>query len=71
MISRKHFKMIADELKANKPVIRAYEEWEQVGAEKQWQADVKAVAKALSHLNPRFNYTRFYEACDFENKQAA
>lgn len=66
MISRKHFQMIADELKAQKPEAH----W---SANKlaQWELDVRAVARALANLNPRFDFQRFYEACGLEQEQAA
>jgi hypothetical protein len=66
MISRKHFQMIADELKSNRPEAH----WD-ANKMTQWQLDVRAVAKALSSLNPRFDFARFYKACGFEQEQEA
>lgn len=72
MISRKHFQMIADELKNTRtkkedcPEPRMY-----VMATLQWRADVEAVGKALARLNPRFDYGRFSRACGFEEESEA
>lgn len=62
MISRKHFQLIADGLKEQKPA----KHWD-ANKHTQWNLDVKAVAKALSSLNPRFDFGRFYKACGVEN----
>lgn len=66
MISRKHFQMIADELAEQKPA----EHWDP-NKRTQWELDVRAVAKALSRLNPRFDFSRFYKACGLEQEMAA
>ena len=62
----KDFQAIADELKAN------YPQWEPRSNQlrlAQWQSDVLAVARALNQLNPRFNHSRFCEACVPPNEE--
>lgn len=66
MISRKHFQMIADALKEQKPEAH----WDK-NKMTQWELDVRAVAKALSRLNPRFDFGRFTRACGMEEQEAA
>lgn len=65
MISRKHFQMIADELKEQKPAPH----WD-ANKMTQWELDVRAVARALSHLNPRFDFSRFLSACGLQTEAA-
>lgn len=57
-MSRKHFKMLADNLRAERPG----ENWD---ANKlvQWNLCVKAVAKTCKWANSGFKFERFYTAC--------
>jgi hypothetical protein len=66
MVSRKHFQAIADAFKEQKPA----DHWD-ANKRTQWELDVKAVAKALATMNPRFNFSRFIAACGFEDEQKA
>lgn len=66
MISRKHFQMIADELKRSKPEPH----WD-ANKTTQWELDVKAVSGALRLMNPRFDFNRFYKACGLNYEKAA
>jgi hypothetical protein len=62
MISRKHFQMIANELRESKPLKSRY-------STAQWELDVESVAKALSKMNPRFDMNRFIETCGIEKEK--
>lgn len=66
MISRKHFQMIADELKNSRPEAH----WD-ANKTTQWTMDVKAIASALARLNPRFDFDRFYRACGLVTNEKA
>lgn len=66
MISRKHFQMLADALKREKPA----EHWD-ANKHTQWELDVKAIAGALRLMNPRFDFNRFFKACGLEYEKAA
>jgi hypothetical protein len=66
MISRKHFQAIADQLKDQKPAPH----WD-ANKHTQWELDVRAVARALSTMNPRFDLARFLQACGLEEQKEA
>ena len=61
-MTRKHFKLLADELKAEKPA--SHWDSNKAGAMVQWKRDVKAVANACKRANPNFDFEQFYTACD-------
>ena len=66
MMSRKHFQMIAEALKREKPA----ENW-CANKHAQWELDVKAVAGALRLMNPRFDFNRFFKACGLDYEKVA
>lgn len=66
MISRKHFQLIADALKEQKPAPH----WD-ANKHTQWNLDVRAIAKTLATLNPRFDFGRFYKACGVDDETEA
>lgn len=76
MISRVHFNKVADALKARKPngahVVDSHHN-EFLARVTQWELDVHAVASVLATFNPRFNMSRFLQACglDIGNSNAA
>lgn len=61
-MTRKHFKAIAEALKATRPdsylVDGGY-----TGVGRQWIADVEAMARVCFKANPQFDGDRFREAC--------
>ena len=61
-MTRKHFKLLADALKAEKPA--SHWDSNKAGAMVQWKRDVKAVANACKRANPNFDFEQFYTACD-------
>ena len=65
-MSRKHFKALADNLKAERPC----EHWD-ANKRVQWDMCVKAVARTCKSMNPGFKPERFFMACgglfDYEN----
>ncbi len=72
MVSRKHFKVLADALKEQQPMHDPSHAAAVTALQiKQWERDVHAVAKALNTFNPRFDYSRFVEACGINQEAAA
>lgn len=65
-VSRKHFKLIADALHAQRPE----KHWD-ANKRTQWELDVKAIADALSNMNPRFDRYRFERACGLDEEYKA
>jgi hypothetical protein len=56
-MSRKHFKLLAEALKASRPSsIQPY-------SLDQWRKDVEAIADVCQYSNPRFRRQTFKEAC--------
>jgi hypothetical protein len=60
-MSRKHFKALADALKAEKPG----DNWNP-NKRVQWELDVKAIANTCATFNGRFSRSRFLTACGVE-----
>lgn len=61
MMTRKHFKVIAEELKWIKP------KTSETDAFKQWEVTCMVMAHVCQQFNLSFNRTRFYEACGYED----
>jgi hypothetical protein len=61
-MSRKHFRALADALKAEKPG----DNWNP-NKRVQWELDVKAIANTCAMFNCRFNRSRFLTACGVAN----
>jgi hypothetical protein len=61
-MSRKHFKALADALKAEKPG----DNWNP-NKRVQWELDVKAIADTCAQFNPNFKRDRFLTACGVED----
>lgn len=57
-MSRKDYKILADAFLQTRPL----EHWD-ANKLTQWQQDVSHVASALGRDNPRFNATKFLQAC--------
>ncbi len=79
MPSRKHFVLLAEELKLAKPSFVLPENSGGAASElaaaelksspeyKQWKRCVQAVASACCYMNPRFDESTFYAACGSED----
>jgi hypothetical protein len=57
-MSRKHFRALADALKAEKPG----DNWNP-NKRVQWELDVKAIANTCAQFNPNFQRDTFLAAC--------
>jgi hypothetical protein len=62
-MSRKHFKALAENLKAERPDYDLPVSHAAANRQFQWDKDVAAVAKVCTSFNPQFNHAKFYEAC--------
>lgn len=56
-MTRQHFQLIADTLKASKPS-------GDTGAEVTWEGTVLRFADKLAETNPNFHRSQFLQACD-------
>jgi hypothetical protein len=63
-MTRKHFKTLANALLSQRPDT---DEPVQAIAMDQWLMDVQAVARAVAEANPRFSYSKFFQAVDLPN----
>jgi hypothetical protein len=61
-MSRKHFRALADALKAEKPG----DNWNP-NKRVQWELDVKAIANTCAQFNSNFKRDRFLTACGVED----
>jgi len=61
-MSRKHFKELADTLEAIKPSNNDTERLTM------WRDAVRAIASVCASCNPRFDRSRFYDACGMEDR---
>jgi hypothetical protein len=61
-MSRKHFKALAESLKAEKPG----ENWNP-NKRVQWELDVQAIANTCARFNSNFKRERFLAACGIED----
>jgi hypothetical protein len=61
-MSRKHFKALAEALKAEKPGAN----WS-ANKHVQWQLDVNAIAATCARFNGNFKRERFLAACGLED----
>jgi hypothetical protein len=61
-MSRKHFRALADALKAEKPG----DNWS-ANKHVQWALDVKAIANTCAQFNSNFKRSRFLTACGMED----
>ena len=59
-MTRKHFKALADALKATRPDPTFLPEWDQ------WEFCLREVAAACQSFNPNFDRARFLAACGWE-----
>jgi hypothetical protein len=57
-MTRKHFKVLADAMKGNRPVLG-----DGADARAQWVSDCMALADACQKANGNFDYDRFFAAC--------
>ncbi len=63
-MTRKHFRLIADAMRASRPQTREGEPLAvTVSRRMQWTMDCAALGMALSATNPRFDHDRFADAC--------
>lgn len=61
-LSRKHFRVFAENLKASKPAITGTRAG--TNDRKEWCKRVRTTVDLCRSANPRFDLTRFLDACD-------
>jgi hypothetical protein len=61
MLSKNQIKIIAHELRLEKPL-----DWN-IAITNQWERDVRAVANALKVINPKFDFQEFYRDAIYAN----
>jgi hypothetical protein len=64
MMTRQHFKALADRLKDERPIYTQYGDHDiYLALDAQWARMVKAIADVCYASNGRFDRGKFYEAC--------
>lgn len=66
MMTRKHFREIAERLRNAKPAAADPYDLEGLARIEGWRNAVFAVNRALIEFNPRYERYRFFEACGLE-----